>query len=247
MAENGKDLLRGGGEALTERFQAGAVRVLRSGQLVVAGAKSDEILYRLRSGWAYRFHNLRDGIQAIVDVYLPGDIIGICDKEASNIRTLTTAAVEMINEERGLFGLLASSDMAAYIYQLLNDRQQRADRLLASIVSLDAQGRMAAMVLDFYWRLEAQRLILARSFHLPMTQYHIGSFLGITAVHVNRVISSLRDAGIVNIEKHHVSILNLSALADLANADLKICRDQNTAVDANIAATVGGGRTSRQA
>jgi CRP-like cAMP-binding protein len=216
MVKNGEDLRSDSCGALNERFQAGAVRVLRANQLMAAGAKSDEILYRLKGGgWAYRFHNLGDGVQAIVDVYLPGDIIGICHKEATNIRMLTTAAVEVISGERGLFGLMDSSEVGAYVYQLLNDRQRRTDRLFASIVSLDAQGRMAAMVLDFYWRLEAQKLIIASSFHLPMTQYHIGSFLGLTAVHVNRVIGSLREAGIVNIEKHQVTILNMSKLLGL--------------------------------
>jgi CRP-like cAMP-binding protein len=239
MAENNDESLSAGRAVLSERFQTGGVRVLKAGQLMVAGAKSDEVLCRLRSGWAYRFSNLRDGNQAIVDIYLPGDVIVICDKEARNIRTLTTAAVEVISGERGLFGLMVSSDVATYLYQLLNDVQRRADRRLASIVSLDAQGRMAAMVLDFYWRLETQKLIIALSFHLPMTQYHIGGFLGVTPVHVNRVISSLRDAGIVNIEKHHVSILNLSELADLANADLKIGR-QTFSVAAAPVAAVGG-------
>lgn len=238
MAENNDDFLGADRTVLSEQFQGGGLRVLKAGQLLVAGAKSDEVLYRLRSGWAYRFRDLRDGIQAIVDVYLPGDVIGICYKEARNIRTLTTAAVEVISGERGLFGLMVSSEVATHLYQLLNDVQRRADRRLASIVSLDAQGRMAAMVLDFYWRLEAQKLIISSSFHLPMTQYQLGAFLGITPVHVNRVISSLRNAGIVNIEKHHVSILNLTKLADLASADLEIGREQTFAVAADPVAAI---------
>jgi CRP/FNR family transcriptional regulator, anaerobic regulatory protein len=245
MVERGHELLRLGREALCTRFQAGAVRVLRAGQLLVVGAKPNEILYRVRAGWAYRFRNLRNGAQAIVGVYLPGDIIGICNKEASNIRMLTTTAVEVISGEQGLVGLMTSSETAAYIYQLLNDRQQRADRLLASIVSLDAQGRMAAMVLDFYWRLEVQKLIIASSFHLPMTQYHIGNFLGVTSVHVNRVISALRDAGIVNIEKHHVTIFNLSQLAELANADLKSGCDPNLVITGDPVAPTGGEQALR--
>jgi CRP-like cAMP-binding protein len=223
-------------DTLGQRFQSRAPRVLRAGQLLIAGAKLDEVMYRLKAGWAYRFRNLRDGMQAIVDVYLPGDIIGIWPKEANHIRTLTTTAVEVISGEHGLVELMTSHQIALYICQLLTERQQRADRLLAAIACLDAQGRMAAMVLDFYRRLDTRKLITASSFYLPMTQYHIGGFLGVTAVHVNRVIRSLRGSGIVNIEKHHVTILNLSALAELANTDIKMTSDPNTRVAAMLAA-----------
>jgi CRP/FNR family transcriptional regulator, anaerobic regulatory protein len=229
MLVNGAELQRDlnfGREELVAKFQTGSLRVLRAGQLFGAAAQSSDALYRLRAGWAYRFRNLADGSQAIVDVYLPGDIIGfdavLHDREAANVRTLTTTAVEVIIEKDGLRGLLASPHTAIYISRLLSERQQRTDRLLAAISCLDARGRMAAMVLDFYRRLEGQKLITASSFNLPLTQHHIGCVLGVTVVHVNRVIRALRDADIVNIEKHHVTILDVPALAHLAKIDMRM-------------------------
>jgi CRP/FNR family transcriptional regulator, anaerobic regulatory protein len=224
-AEYQRDLARGR-EELTAKFQSGSLRVLRAGQLFVAAAQPGDVLYRLRAGWAYRFRNLADGSQAIVDVYLPGDIIGfdsvLRNRDAESVRTLTTIAVEVMAGDHGLPGLLASQYTALYISRLLSERQQRSDRLLSALSCLDARGRTAAMVLDFYQRLEVQKLITALSFNLPLTQHHIGSFLGVTVVHVNRVIRALSDAGIVNIEKHHVTILDVSALAHLAKADVRL-------------------------
>ncbi len=217
-----------GREALNERFRSGSPRVLRSGQLLIAGAQPDDALYRLHGGWAYRFKNLSDGSQAIVDVYLPGDVIGldaaVCNKEAESVRTLTTTAIEVITAERGLCELMGSPQVAFHIFSLLSERQRRSDRLLAAISCLDARGRMAAMVLDFFQRLRAQKLITALSFNLPLTQHHIGSLLGVTVVHVNRVVRALRDAGVVVIEKHHVTVLDLLSLADLAKIDAKSAR-----------------------
>jgi CRP/FNR family transcriptional regulator, anaerobic regulatory protein len=245
MPTSCEGLLHIGRGILSERFAAGASRVLRAGQLLAAGANPQETLYRLRAGWAYRFRKFKDGTHAIVEVYLPGDIIAIRDKDASCIRTLTTAAVEVIVQEDGLLGLMASPDIGVCLYQLLSDQQQRGDARLASIASLPAQGRMAAMILDFYIRLERQKLVLASSFHMPMTQYHIGSFLGITAVHVNRVIGLLRDSEIVNIEKHHATILNLSKLAELANIDVAIPRDHSLAAPADRVGEVAGEHVRR--
>ena len=147
-----------GREELIAKFESGSLRVLRAGKLFVSAVQPGDVLYRLRAGWAYRFRNLADGSQAIVDVYLPGDIIGfdavLYNRDAENVRTLTTIAVEVIAGEYGLRGLLASQRTAFYISRLLSERQSRADRLLAALSCLDARGRTAAMVLDFYERLD---------------------------------------------------------------------------------------------
>jgi DNA-binding transcriptional regulator LsrR (DeoR family) len=72
------------------------------------------------------------------------------------------------------------------------------------------------MVLDFYARLQRRRLITGSTFSLPLTQVQIGGYLGLTVVHVNRVLRSLRDERIVNVERHCVTILDLDRLTSLA-------------------------------
>ena len=72
------------------------------------------------------------------------------------------------------------------------------------------------MLLDFYKRLRARRLISGSIYSLPMTQVQIGNYLGLTVVHVNRVLRSLRAEWIVVLEKHCVTILDLERLAILA-------------------------------
>jgi CRP/FNR family transcriptional regulator, anaerobic regulatory protein len=186
------------------------------------------VLYRLKAGWAYRFRELSDGNRAIVDIYLPGDIVGfdaaIRGGPIANVLTLTTTAIEAITVESGLSGLMAAAPINLYIAWLLNEQQSRIELSRTAITALDARGRLAAMVLDFYHRLEVQGLVMNSSFSLPLTQHHIGSYLGLTVVHVNRVIRCLRDAGVVNIEKHCVTLMNLKALIGLAktnDADLE--------------------------
>jgi CRP/FNR family transcriptional regulator, anaerobic regulatory protein len=218
-----------GQRALIARFQSGSSRALKAGQLLIAGARSDEVLYRLRDGWAYRFSDLADQRRAIVDVYVPGDILGFDTvfrhRSEANIRTLTTAVIEVIVPEESIPELLTSGGTALYLWQLLSERQQRADRLLAAISCLDARGRVAAMVLDFYQRLDSRKLTTALSFNLPLTQHQIANFLGMTVVHVNRVIRMLRDTQMVKIEKHHVTILDFRGLADLAKGQIRNASD----------------------
>ena len=72
------------------------------------------------------------------------------------------------------------------------------------------------MVLDLYKRLTSRRLIASTTYNLPLTQSQIGGYLGLTVVHVNRVLRLLRDELIVNVEKHCVTILNFDQLTKLA-------------------------------
>ena len=133
-----------------------------------------------------------------------------------NVFTLTSVTVETIPVRDVLTELMADRPTALFVAWLLGERQRRTDRLLAGISGLDARGRVAMMVLDFYTRLRRRKLITGSTFSLPLTQVQIGAYLGLTVVHVNRVLRSLRDERIVNLERHCVTILDLDRLTSLA-------------------------------
>ena len=130
--------------------------------------------------------------------------------------TLSLAAIQVIDRKIAITELMSCRSTALYIVWLLGQRQRRSDRLLAAISSLDARSRLATMLLDFYLRLRRQKLITGSTYNLPLTQIQIGAYLGLTAAHVNRVLRSLRDDHIVNVEKHCVTILDIEQLTRLA-------------------------------
>jgi len=72
------------------------------------------------------------------------------------------------------------------------------------------------MALDFYTRLSRRRLITGSSYSLPLTQLQIGAYLGLTVVHVNRVMRFLRDEQVISLERHCMTILDLNRLKSLA-------------------------------
>jgi len=134
------------------------------------------------------------------------------------ILTLTAVTMSAVAAEDTLMELMAYRPAALYIAWLLGRRQQRAERLLAAISCLDAPGRLAVMLLDFYTRLRRKRLISGSTYNLPLNQVQIGQYLGLTMVHINRVLRSLREARIVSLEKHCVTILDLEGLIRLADS-----------------------------
>ena len=192
-----------------------ALYMRKAGELL----RGDKI-YNLRTGWACQFRDLPDGGRAIVDVYVPGDMIGLDTvlhtRSPEEVQTLTAVTMGAVAAENALMDLMAHQSTALYIAWLLGQRQRRADRLLAAISSLDAPGRVAMMVLDFYTRLRRRRLITGCTYNLPLSQVQVGRYLGLTVVHINRVLRSVREAGIASLERHCVTILDLERLTSLA-------------------------------
>jgi hypothetical protein len=72
------------------------------------------------------------------------------------------------------------------------------------------------MVLDFHARLRCRRLITGATYNLPLTQVQIGQYLGLTVVHVNRILQSLRAERILELEKHCLTVLDRDRLTSLA-------------------------------
>jgi len=81
------------------------------------------------------------------------------------IQMLTAATIEAVPVEGALIELMSDRPTALYIAFLLGQRQRRADRLLTAISCLDACGRVATLLLDFYTRLHRRKLISGSTYH----------------------------------------------------------------------------------
>jgi CRP/FNR family transcriptional regulator, anaerobic regulatory protein len=215
-----RDELKLGRRELTAKFRGSPRCAVGTGEPLTPAGRVYKVLYYLVEGWACRFHRFSDGRQAIVDVYLPGDIIGLDaisrTRSLEEVIALTSIVAERIDGEQPLADLMTCRSIALYISWLLGKRQQRTERHLAAVSSLDARGRLATMALDFYTRLSGRGLITGLAYSLPLTQVHIAAYLGLTAVHLNRVLRSLHDEQIVSLERHCLTILDISRLKTLA-------------------------------
>ena len=216
------DELTLGRRKLTTLFCASTAQTLKANEKLGAAVGSAEAVCRLRAGWACQFRELSNGDRAIVDVYIPGDIIGLDTvlhtRPLQEVLTLCSVTIDEVPREDALMQLMADRSTAIYVAWLLGQRQRRADRLLAAITGLDARGRLAMMVLDFYARLRRRKLITGSMYNLPLTQLQIANYLGLTVVHINRTVRSLRDEQIVTLEKNCVTILDLERLTILTQS-----------------------------
>ena len=79
-----------------------------------------------------------------------------------------------------------------------------------------APQRIAHLMCELLLRFKAVGLAPEYQSPLPVTQTELADALGLTVVHVNRVLRSLREDGMLRVERNTVSILDWERTRDLA-------------------------------
>ncbi len=74
-------------------------------------------------------------------------------------------------------------------------------------------------LLELESRLALVGMASRESFDCPLTQYHLADALGLSAVHVNRVLRQLRENGLVTFRDGRVTFGDHDRLMELAEFD----------------------------
>jgi CRP-like cAMP-binding protein len=90
---------------------------------------------------------------------------------------------------------------------------------LVALGRQNAHARLAHFICEVSARFQAAGLGNGRSCPLPMTQADISDALGISVVHVNRVLQLLRKEGLVALSQGTLRIIDRAALIEAAEFD----------------------------
>jgi CRP-like cAMP-binding protein len=82
-----------------------------------------------------------------------------------------------------------------------------------------ATERMAHLLCEVHMRLWLVDLAEEDSCEMPLTQADLAEVMGLSAVHVNRVLQELRNTGLIVLRGRALTIPNLEALRDTAMFD----------------------------
>jgi CRP-like cAMP-binding protein len=155
----------------------------------------------LVSGFACRHKMTLAGERQIVSLHLPGEMLDLqhlfLDIADHNIQTLSPATIATL--PRSALRALVETRPAiaqAILIDILIEASIFREWLL-NIGRRDARARVAHLLCELALRLDSRRLKGVRSCELPMTQDELGDALGLTAVHVSRMLRGLADAGLI--------------------------------------------------
>ena len=90
---------------------------------------------------------------------------------------------------------------------------------LVNLGQRNADRRIGHLFCEFHLRLEAVCRTNNGQFAFPLTQTELGSVMGLSTVHVNRVLQSLRAQGLIALQDGRLSILDVPRLRALSGFD----------------------------
>ena len=104
---------------------------------------------------------------------------------------------------------------AALWWSSLQEEAILRERIVA-LGRRDARGRVAYLVCELLWRHAAMGLASGEAFSLPMTQTELGDTLGLSPVHINRVLKEFRRQGLIATEHKLLHVLDVAGLQEIA-------------------------------
>ncbi|AWN44766.1 Crp/Fnr family transcriptional regulator [Methylobacterium durans] len=188
----------------------------------IAAPLSTETVHLVLSGIACRYKILLDGTRRIVSYLLPGDL---CDVHAGasgaadwSVGTLTPCSVADIPRER-LADLARTHPGIDRALRWITLTELSAAREWLANDSRPADRRIAHLFCELLVRLQAVDLAGASSVDLRLSQVDLADTAGISFVHVNRVLQSLRASGLIVSGKHMLTIPDVARLQAFAEFD----------------------------
>jgi CRP/FNR family transcriptional regulator, anaerobic regulatory protein len=193
----------------------------RGCEIITAGAAC-QYVFQLRSGLACRQRLLPEGREAILDLYRPGDFIGLDNlffaPALDTVLALTTLSYSAI-DYAALYQLLQHPNIALQLMQNMAEEKQRVDTIATFLGQLKARERTAALLL-FLWRrlrrASGKAATGGNEAGLPFTQKQLANYLGVDVIHLNRVLSRLRNGGALKLRKGVMIINDVTWLEQIA-------------------------------
>jgi CRP-like cAMP-binding protein len=170
----------------------------------------------LISGWAAQARVLPDGRRQIGRILVPGDVFGLhvrVGAPAAGLIALTDVVVADLSDLRQAIASGRAPSLAAAWTAMQSLEQTGAFAHILRLGRFTAYERTGHLLLELYERLAAAGLTQGTSMPMPLTQEMLADCLGLSVVHLNRMIQQLRRNRLISSEMRKVTFLDLDRLA----------------------------------
>jgi len=190
---------------------------------IVREGDRPEVSRLLLEGFAVRYKLVSTGERQITAIHVRGDFV---DLQSLLLRKMDHSVAS-----------LSPCKLALIPHQALQEVTERFPHLtrmlwlntlidgaihrewLVAMGRRSAVGHTAHILCELYLRLKVVDATDGNAFQLPITQQELSDTLGLSAVHVNRVLQELRNDGLITWRGSTVTIEDWSGLSSLADFD----------------------------
>ena len=193
---------------------------LRAGVNIVVEGETPRSLFVVTRGMACRYRLMPDGKRQILTILLPGDLFGLprfllhtMDHSVAAIGPTRIAAIG----REAVIDIIANHPRigAALWWSVMQEEAMLRERIVA-LGRRTARGRVAYLVCEIVWRQRAVGIAEDHAVRLPFTQTDLGDMLGLTAVHINRVLQGFRRDELITLDRRRFTLLDIERLQAIA-------------------------------
>jgi CRP-like cAMP-binding protein len=202
---------------------SGDVREVDARRDIISEGDRPDHVRLILSGWAARYKILPNGRRQITAFLIPGDFcdlhITILEQMDHSIVALTPTKVACIPARviQNLPHDRPTLTRALWWSSLVDEAVLR--EWLVSAGRRSAYEALAHLMCELHARLRRVGLVEDNRFDMPVTQEELADALGLTPVHVNRMLQRLRREGLVQLLERKMTILDSARLCKAAGFD----------------------------
>jgi CRP-like cAMP-binding protein len=174
----------------------------------------------LTRGMAFRYRLMPDGKRQILTFLIPGDIFGLqaflLTAMDHSIATLVPTRVATISRDT-VFDLFDNHPRigAALWWAALQEEAILRERIVA-LGRRSSRGRVAYLLCELVWRQIAVGLTEDHAIRMPLTQVELADVLGLTSVHMNRILQGFRRDNLITLAHHRLTLPDVERLQEIA-------------------------------
>lgn len=198
-------------------------RAVEANTILVSEGECPSGVRVVLEGFVYRYKILEDGQRQIIGILVPGDLCDlqsvILGRSDHFIATLSDCTLVTVDQDTVDDLTYTRSRIArAFWWSTLVDESILRE-WLANMGQRSADKWLAHFLCEVLVRLQIVGHASANSCEVPLTQEQLGDVLGISSVHVNRVLKELRDANLLEFRNRRFSVPDLDRLHAFCDFD----------------------------
>ncbi|WP_210317237.1 Crp/Fnr family transcriptional regulator [Oryzicola mucosus] len=224
------------GERETKALEAlqGPRTLIAAGKEIVYEGQQQHAAYVVADGWACSYKELQDGARQVIDIQIPGDFLGLRSfllrRSDQSFTTLTDVVVTKIATDRLVDTFHAVPRLAVALLWAASRDEAMVVEHLVSVGRRDAVARTVHFLLELGAKLKLVGHGSATEFPCPLSQSVLADALGITSIHLNRVLRQLRESELLIFRDGWVTFLDRERLAALTGFDYSYLDLETTAL-----------------
>ena len=197
-------------------------RQFQTDSTIISQGERIRSIHLVQSGWGCVYRDLSNGERQVLDFPMRSDFVGLrtaAGRSYNTIAAITPMTVFEIPLSSLAHAINHAPKLSFVLIELFARQRSLLIEHLTNIGCRSALVRTAHLLLELGDRAKACGMGEDTGFFCPITQYQLADALGLTPIHMNRMLRELRIEGLLTFKNSRVEYLNHKGLVCLAEYD----------------------------